>query len=208
MPTSSSTALDAFAYRKETEGRQQENKNGMYVYDGDPAQYQIWKFRAEMVVVGNEEDETKYADGMRRIMSALKNEPLRVASRIGIKNLIKTPSTVIDADTAQEAEEQELCGLPRLIKEIGDLIFPNSKDDAQLIFRAYNKVGGILARQSAETIVFFVDRRHVAWQTLTDLDSSLQIGPEYRTDLLFDNCLLYTSPSPRDKRQSRMPSSA
>ena len=25
---------------------------------------------------------------------------------------------------------------------------------------------------------------------------------------LFNNCLLYTSPSPRDKRQSRMPSSA
>ena len=25
---------------------------------------------------------------------------------------------------------------------------------------------------------------------------------------LFTNCLLYTSPSPRDKRQSRMPSSA
>ena len=24
----------------------------------------------------------------------------------------------------------------------------------------------------------------------------------------YDNCLLYTSPSPRDKRQSRMPSSA
>ena len=26
--------------------------------------------------------------------------------------------------------------------------------------------------------------------------------------ILFDVCLLYTSPSPRDKRQSRMPSSA
>ena len=26
--------------------------------------------------------------------------------------------------------------------------------------------------------------------------------------LLFNSCLLYTSPSPRDKRQSRMPSSA
>ena len=26
--------------------------------------------------------------------------------------------------------------------------------------------------------------------------------------LQFENCLLYTSPSPRDKRQSRMPSSA
>ena len=28
------------------------------------------------------------------------------------------------------------------------------------------------------------------------------------TDTLFNTCLLYTSPSPRDKRQSRMPSSA
>ena len=27
-------------------------------------------------------------------------------------------------------------------------------------------------------------------------------------DMVFDFCLLYTSPSPRDKRQSRMPSSA
>ena len=26
--------------------------------------------------------------------------------------------------------------------------------------------------------------------------------------MVFGNCLLYTSPSPRDKRQSRMPSSA
>ena len=28
------------------------------------------------------------------------------------------------------------------------------------------------------------------------------------TGTISDNCLLYTSPSPRDKRQSRMPSSA
>ena len=37
--------------------------------------------------------------------------------------------------------------------------------------------------------------------------SGLEIyHPEYRA--LNGNCLLYTSPSPRDKRQSRMPSSA
>ena len=36
-------------------------------------------------------------------------------------------------------------------------------------------------------MISFVDRRHVAWQTLTDLDDSLQIGPTYRTDLLLDN---------------------
>ena len=35
--------------------------------------------------------------------------------------------------------------------------------------------------------------------------------PEFNGRILrdnFDTCLLYTSPSPRDKRQSRMPSSA
>ena len=31
-----------------------------------------------------------------------------------------------------------------------------------------------------------------------------ELGP----DVVFNACLLYTSPSPRDKRQSRMPSSA
>ena len=41
-----------------------------------------------------------------------------------------------------------------------------------------------------------------------------KLNPEYRSDqkepLMFhpNDCLLYTSPSPRDKRQSRMPSSA
>ena len=38
--------------------------------------------------------------------------------------------------------------------------------------------------------------------TKVDLGKDEQFKPEYL------NCLLYTSPSPRDKRQSRMPSSA
>ena len=36
----------------------------------------------------------------------------------------------------------------------------------------------------------------------------LSPGINYRKCLLSNDCLLYTSPSPRDKRQSRMPSSA
>ena len=36
----------------------------------------------------------------------------------------------------------------------------------------------------------------------TDLDYFREVSQ------LYDSCLLYTSPSPRDKRQSRMPSSA
>ena len=36
------------------------------------------------------------------------------------------------------------------------------------------------------------------------IDEGLQYFAQYH----YDGCLLYTSPSPRDKRQSRMPSSA
>ena len=49
----------------------------------------------------------------------------------------------------------------------------------------------------------------------TDLENSiltqLAAGDEKAMDYMFDNyynCLLYTSPSPRDRQKSRMPSSA
>ena len=50
----------------------------------------------------------------------------------------------------------------------------------------------------------------VAWNGATDSQAvlrSLQGGVVW-TGTLTPGCLLYTSPSPRDKRQSRMPSSA
>ena len=64
----------------------------------------------------------------------------------------------------------------------------------------------------------FVFLSHQAVAGSLDIDEKLQKellqtykdrGPDYepRTEH-FKDCLLYTSPSPRDKRQSRMPSSA
>ena len=41
------------------------------------------------------------------------------------------------------------------------------------------------------------------WEERGELDQAIEL---FQTWL--DSCLLYTSPSPRDKRQSRMPSSA
>ena len=35
-----------------------------------------------------------------------------------------------------------------------------------------------------------------------------QFKPEFKKISPFNNCLLYTSPSPRDRQKSRMPSSA
>ena len=49
----------------------------------------------------------------------------------------------------------------------------------------------------------------------TEVDTNLEIAEVLRRAsytngpaILFENCLLYTSPSPRDRTRSRMPSSA
>ena len=44
--------------------------------------------------------------------------------------------------------------------------------------------------------------------TLNRETRALDISADQDLNALSDYCLLYTSPSPRDKRQSRMPSSA
>ena len=153
-----SSALDALVYSKNLDSKHyKENKLGTYVYDGEPSLFRTWKFRAEMQVSGLEDDPQEYAKQMRRLLTGLQNEALRVVERVGVKTFITPPeqptttasATTVDAD-GEEEEPKPLCGLPRLIKEIGDMVFPNTKDDAALVFREYN------------------------------------------------NCLLYTSPSPRD----------
>ena len=63
-----------------------------------------------------------------------------------------------------------------------------------------------------EENVFF---QRVEWQPALDRELGDQMSSfrslvveELGMNLRLDRCLLYTSPSPRDKRQSRMPSSA
>ena len=137
-----SSALDALVYSKNVDSKQyKENKLGTYVYDGEPSLFRTWKFRAEMQVVGLEGEPQEYAKQMRRIMTGLQNEALRVVERVGVQTFITPPdpsttasATTVDAD-GEEEEPKPLCGLPRLIKEIGDMVFPNTKDDAAIVFR-------------------------------------------------------------------------
>ena len=60
-----------------------------------------------------------------------------------------------------------------------------------------------LALQTA-TVRFVSDRGN----TIVDLIGVVHVGDQKYYEAFNETCLLYTSPSPRDKRQSRMPSSA
>ena len=63
-----------------------------------------------------------------------------------------------------------------------------------------------LAVQQKESYKFAVNCEYRLFQRP---DDAIHRGLDKQTEIeLSQNCLLYTSPSPRDKRQSRMPSSA
>ena len=65
--------------------------------------------------------------------------------------------------------------------------------------------------------IFDISKMPEGLDFLTNDESFIQVGTwNYKKDKIldahfhnyFDSCLLYTSPSPRDKHRSRMPSSA
>ena len=87
--------------------------------------------------------------------------------------------------------------------------------DAEMRALAANIVAEVKRRGPFVSIADFVNRR------LTDeggdlsrmgtLDAAIRasgLNAEFENNPEYQSCLLYTSPSPRDKRQSRMPSSA
>ena len=71
---------------------------------------------------------------------------------------------------------------------------------------AISACGGTSAESHTDYGVFenLADRHHGTARTGAVYDSPKTAMPQIRYSI----CLLYTSPSPRDKRQSRMPSSA
>ena len=81
-----------------------------------------------------------------------------------------------------------------------------------VVFDSYKEIGGLLTYgippfKLEKEIVF--KRREVMEEMGIRFEMNTTIGKDIPFQQLLDEyCLLYTSPSPRDKRQSRMPSSA
>ena len=64
-----------------------------------------------------------------------------------------------------------------------------------------DQVKGFLEKQEAEALFQFAKK-------YSSIGPCLEIGSYCGKSAVYLGCLFYTSPSPRDKRQSRMPSSA
>ena len=54
----------------------------------------------------------------------------------------------------------------------------------------------------------FNDDNGIMNKSVKEIDGDLQVVSQFTLHALTKNCLLYTSPSPRDRQKSRMPSSA
>ena len=78
--------------------------------------------------------------------------------------------------------------------EISPFLYLKYKEHAFIFTTKSGKTGSGIVQLQGES-------------NLDDLERAYSVGVEL-VKKLHNNCLLYTSPSPRDKRQSRMPSSA
>ena len=80
-------------------------------------------------------------------------------------------------------------------------------DDAPAAVRV--RVGGVVVAETKRGLLLREGKYPpTVYVPRADVEMSLLSRVTHSTHCPFKGCLLYTSPSPRDKRQSRMPSSA
>ena len=61
-------------------------------------------------------------------------------------------------------------GFRNPVKKVKENVFPRASEEAKELFRIGQVRGGILSRQSNESMVSCVDRRRRWWRMITELD--------------------------------------
>ena len=74
---------------------------------------------------------------------------------------------------------------------------------AQAMEKRGQKLYGVVNRTQEKAVAFA--EKYGVQKVYTSFEEACE---DPAVDIIYISCLLYTSPSPRDKRQSRMPSSA
>ena len=77
-------------------------------------------------------------------------------------------------------------GLETLISRIRANVFPRATEEARELFRAGQRQGGVLSRQSGESMLSYTSRRRRWWRLLIELDPSLQLSEEMRSELMLE----------------------
>ena len=96
--------------------------------------------------------------------------------------------------------------------DLGLRLPASRSDEFGAVFRAFNRMVGRVRRarrqllRTSRRTQLIMDEAAVGMVALDAARRVTLVNP--RAEELLGSCLLYTSPSPRDKRQSRMPSSA
>ena len=95
------------------------------------------------------------------------------------------------------------------LRDLNELVVVNKKDDDS--FLLHDSIWNLETPDGNFTDVVFskLEDEQLRMSVLPKMFQSIEsISSEILSFEQFDNCLLYTSPSPRDRTRSRMPSSA
>ena len=101
-------------------------------------------------------------------------------------------------DNIRIAGMQELMPANRLIEEL-----PITEEASRVVFESRQEISDILSKKDDRLVVV------VGPCSIHDPEAGIDYAEKLKGEIeKYKNCLLYTSPSPRDRTRSRMPSSA
>ena len=117
---------------------------------------------------------------------------------------------VTGIDIANGVSHADAQGIEQAIDRYGVLVFRDQVVNDEQQF-AFSRNFGPMEMATGDVTAHSDRRLSMKVNDISNLDKDGQVLPRDDRARLFglgNICLLYTSPSPRDKRQSRMPSSA
>ena len=109
-----------------------DNKSGMFIYDGKPANFHEWEFRTMakymgLIAAGKDDDARVLGS---KVLEGLRDDAYLVARHFGLDALIEDD------------------GIPKLVKAMRDSVFPFKEEEAQMLYQQGQKEDGVLSRQS------------------------------------------------------------
>ena len=138
-----------------------EGKFGIPRFDGNPNHLPEYTYRvktrmAKEAAMSKDEMATLGPLGLR-LVEGLRGQALRLAQQVNI-DVLSTSA-----------------GPTTLLKVFNDTLKPRKEQEARELYAAGAKEGGMLSRQSTESMASYVSRRRAWWAALQNLDSDLKI---------------------------------